>query len=80
MQEVLELQLPTVLREQANVRMHTEFFPASVGGLKEMGIQALPEAELLENTIWHQPQRSFREKACGFSVQGNSQALTTTFV
>lgn len=51
MQEVLEPQLPTVLREQANARMHNEFFPASVGGLKGWWIQALPEAELLENTI-----------------------------
>lgn len=51
MQEVLEPHLPAVLREHANVRMHNEFFPASLGGHKGWWIQALPEAELLENTI-----------------------------
>lgn len=51
MQEVLEPQLPTVLREHANVPMHREFFLKSLGGHKGWWVQALLEAELLENTI-----------------------------
>lgn len=51
MQEVLEPQLPTVLREHANVHMHSEFCPKSLGDHKGWCIQALLEAELLENTI-----------------------------
>lgn len=51
MQEVLEPQLPTVLREHANVPMHREFFLKSLGGHKGWWIQALLEAELLENMI-----------------------------
>lgn len=51
MQEVLEPQLPTVLRERANVHMHSEFCPKSLGDHKGWCIQALLEAELLENMI-----------------------------